>query len=213
MGDSLSPICCTTHDPWVVQHCTIHGAWVFYSVVQRCMAHGSWKFVTMYGPWVMGKKSLKGLQKKFARLAGEWKRDADRELRGEKEMLERAETEILGAVVKAWNEVLAEGGGVESWESLSKERQDDLVSSIVRRVRMMFREEAYKKLTPAKKRRADLFIWTGCAMHKDLNATKGGAEAMAQSWKDGEMPVKLMNKNHVAAAATGSIELAKRGIR
>jgi len=74
----------------------------------------------------------------------------------------------------------------------------------------MFGEEAYEKLTPTEKRRADLFIWTGCAMHKDLNATKGGAEAMAGSWKEGEAPVKLMNKHHVAAAAAGSTELEKQ---
>jgi len=41
--------------------CTAHGSWAFYSVVQHCITHGSWEVVTMYGPWVMGKKSLKGL--------------------------------------------------------------------------------------------------------------------------------------------------------
>ena len=30
-------------------------------VVQRCMTHGSWDFVTLYRPWVMGKKSLNGV--------------------------------------------------------------------------------------------------------------------------------------------------------
>jgi hypothetical protein len=149
-------------------------------------------------------------QKKLARLVEEWKRDADRELRGEKEMLARGDAEIIGAVAKAWGEILAEVGGLESWESLSKERQDQLLESIVHKVRVMFGEEAYEKLTPAEKRRANLFIWTGCAMHKDLNSTKGGAEAMAESWEEGEAPAKLMNKHNVAAAATGSIELEKR---
>jgi len=59
-------------------------------------------------------------QKKLARLMEEWKRDADRELRGEKEMLIRGEAEIVGAVAKAWDEVLAEVSGMESWELLSK---------------------------------------------------------------------------------------------
>ena len=149
-------------------------------------------------------------QKKAARLVKEWKRDADRELRGEKEMLERGEEEIVGAALKAWDEIIARVGGLGSWELLPKGRQDELLGSIVRRVRVMFGEEAYKKLTPTEKRRADLFIWTGCAMHKDLNATKGGAEAMAASWEEGKAPVKLMNKHNVAVAATGSIELEKR---
>ena len=49
---------------------------------------------------------------------------------------------------------------------------------------MAFGEEAYEKLTPTEKRRVDLFIWTGCAMHKDLNVTKRGAEVMAASWEE-----------------------------
>ena len=122
----------------------------------------------------------------------------------------RREAEIVAAVVKAWDEVSSEIGGMESWESLSKERQDELLESIVHRVRVMFGEEAYEKLTPTKKHRADLFIWTGCTMHKDLNATKGGADAMAASWREGEAPTKLMNKYNVAAAATGSVKLEKR---
>ena len=149
-------------------------------------------------------------QKKFARLAEGWKQDADRELRGKEEMLTRGEAEIVAAVAKAWDEVLFEIGGMGSWGSLSKERQDELLESIVHRVRVMFGEEAYEKLTPTEKRRADLFIWTGCAMHKDLNATKGGADAMAASWREGEAPTKLMNKYNVAAAATVSVKLEKR---
>ena len=149
-------------------------------------------------------------QKKLARLIKEWKRESDRELRGQEELLLRGEVEIIGAVVKAWDGVPAEVGGVESWELLSKEKQEEVLGGVIRRVRVTFGEEAYEKLAPADKRRADLFIWTGCAMHKDLNATKGGAEAMASSWEEDEAPVKLMNKYNVAAVATGSTELEKK---
>ena len=43
------------YGPWVMGGTTLYGPWVMesYIVVQRCMAHGS---------WVMGKKSLKGLE-------------------------------------------------------------------------------------------------------------------------------------------------------
>ena len=109
-------------------------------------------------------------------------------------MLERGEQEVVGAALKAWDEMIAKVGELGSWESLPKGRQDELLGSTVRRVRVMFGEEAYAKLTPAEKRRADLFIWTGCAMHEDLNATKGGAEAMAASWEEGKAPVKLMSR-------------------
>lgn len=73
----------------------------------------------------------------------------------------------------------------------------------------MFGEEAYKQLTPAEKYHTDLSIWTGCVMHKDLNAMKGGAEAMVESWEEHKAPVKLMNKQNVTVAAMGSIQLEK----
>ena len=47
------------HGSWVVQHCITHGPQDGKSIVWP-MGHGD--FVTMYGPWVMGKKSLKGLE-------------------------------------------------------------------------------------------------------------------------------------------------------
>ena len=148
-------------------------------------------------------------QKKFVRLVQGWKQDADRELCGKREMMARGEAEIVGAVVKAWDEVLLEIGGMGSWELLSKERQDKLLERIIHQVRVMFGEEAYEKLTPTEKCCANLFIWTGCAMHKDLNATKGGVEAMAASWGEEEAPAKLINKYNIGAAATGSTELEK----
>jgi len=34
------------------------------------MAHGSWDIVTLYGPWVMGKKSLNGVARKGGEESG-----------------------------------------------------------------------------------------------------------------------------------------------
>ena len=43
----------------------------------------------------------------------------------------------------------------------------------------------------------DLWVWSGCTMHKDLNTMKGGVEMMSKWWAEfgnGIAPVALMNK-------------------
>ena len=50
-----------SYTPWPVGnfYSMTHGA---YGVVRCRIAHASWDFVMSYGPWVMEKKSLKGLR-------------------------------------------------------------------------------------------------------------------------------------------------------
>ena len=50
--------------PWAVQDPYPHDPWAVQDSVRPCMAHGSWACVTSYGPWVMGKMSLKGVAHK-----------------------------------------------------------------------------------------------------------------------------------------------------
>ena len=51
------------HVSWPMRCCTtLYNPWGM-GIVQHCMAHQPWDFVTLYGSWVMGKKSLKGLSR------------------------------------------------------------------------------------------------------------------------------------------------------
>ena len=65
----------------------------------------------------------------------------------------------------------------------------------------MLGEQAYQALSDDKKWLADLFIWSGCGMHKDLNAVKGGCTRMATVWlmNGVELPISLLNKDKSAA--------------
>ena len=96
-------------------------------------------------------------QKKLTRVVQEWKRDAGCELHGKHEILTQGEVEIVGAVAKAWDEVLLEIGGMGSWELLSKEGQDESIEHIICQVWMIYGEEAYEKLTPTEKHCADCY--------------------------------------------------------
>ena len=58
----------------------------------------------------------------------------------------------------------------------------------------------------AQQRAANLFIWAGCCMHKELNAIKIGDTSMGEFWREENLtpPMKLMNKDNARAAASGS---------
>ncbi|QRV96940.1 hypothetical protein RhiJN_24959 [Ceratobasidium sp. AG-Ba] len=45
-------------------------------------------------------------------------------------------------------------------------------------------EHALNELTDKEKDSIDFFVWTGCAMHKGLNAVKGGLARMSQTWEE-----------------------------
>lgn len=55
-------------------------------------------------------------------------------------------------------------------------------------------------LSPEDRRSADLFIWGGCCMHKDLNSFKGGNAEMMLEWAKLGIPgpILLANKHNAA---------------
>ncbi|KAI0751721.1 hypothetical protein C8Q80DRAFT_1218371 [Daedaleopsis nitida] len=56
---------------------------------------------------------------------------------------------------------------------------------------------------------------SGCCIHKDLNTFKGGSTALTAFWKEENLvfPVLLMNKDNVAAAATGDVAASSQAIK
>lgn len=54
------------------------------------------------------------------------------------------------------------------------------------------------------------WLWCGCEMHKDRNATKGGYQAVMEAWESfGDAPYSLANKDNAAileAAIDGLID-------
>ena len=67
-------------------------------------------------------------------------------------------------------------------------------------------EAAYQAMPPHERQLADLFVHSGCCMHKDLNAFKGGATSMAKYWTAAGLqpPILLMNKDNAAAGTSAA---------
>jgi hypothetical protein len=136
-------------------------------------------------------------QKKLSTMLEGYRQEFDRELRGEAAMLS-------GAYKEEWEEVLLEKGkelmekiGAERYRALSFDGQLEFARALVREAQICLGERVYQRLSPEEKRFVDYWVWSGCAMHKDLNAMKGGVEKMLKKWaefKEKVAPVALMSK-------------------
>jgi hypothetical protein len=147
-------------------------------------------------------------QKKLSATLQRYRWECDRELRGEAAMLsdEHAE-EWEQVLVEKGRELMEEIGGPECYLALPVDEQIQLAKRLVREAQICLGERAYQQLTPEEKEVVDYWVWSGCAMHKDLNAMKGGVDGMSRWWVEfgeGTAPVALMNKFKSIAAKSGS---------
>ena len=137
-------------------------------------------------------------------------RECDREVRGEDVLLSdnpQDEVERDRLFDEKLGEMFEKAGGKECWASLPRAERLKWEKEVIREVQIDLGEQIYQRLSPEEKGDADFWAYTGCAMHKDYNAVKGGAERMAGSWEedsDATPPVALMSKAQTAAAASSS---------
>lgn len=98
-----------------------------------------------------------------------------------------------------WQKSLA--GGLEGWNSLSEEERAVRDLATVAAMIKSMGEKEFDELPEPKKRELSLFFWTGCCMHKEQNAFKGGNTAMMAAWKELGVkgPIILANKWNAAA--------------
>lgn len=141
-------------------------------------------------------------QKKLARLIKQWIHEGRMELQGEHILLQLPSLQQCLIIAEETGQMIDSLGGPVVWQQLDTATQarhhNELWASIARR----YGQAAFDAMTPSEKRAADFFVWTGCCMHKDLNAVKGGNARMQQYWsKAGVAPVKLMNADNAAATS------------
>ena len=146
-------------------------------------------------------------QKKLSAMLEEYRRECDRELRGEA-------ARVSGAYTKEWGRIFSEKGkeltkaigGSEAYLKLPPHKQVEFAERLIYEARICLGERVYQSLSPEEKEIVDLWVWSGCAMHKDLNAMKGGVDMMSKWWGEfgnGMAPVALMNKFKTIAAESG----------
>ncbi|TFK79123.1 hypothetical protein K466DRAFT_506106 [Polyporus arcularius HHB13444] len=127
-------------------------------------------------------------QKKLVRLFMELKVRTDRERRGQRAILEGALAEFEPFAAEETADTIRKAGGLSRWEQLPGAERAAHVHEATRRATVRFGETRFAALSEEEKRAADLFVWAGCCMHKELNSVKGGAAALASFWKDNDLP-------------------------
>ncbi|KAF8871626.1 hypothetical protein BD779DRAFT_1680239 [Infundibulicybe gibba] len=143
-------------------------------------------------------------QKKLDRLIREWKTISDRSIRGENYMKTTPVATLLPIILEESQHKLDRAGGIEAWEALPEDVKDQRDREAYERLCRRLGEEAWSKLSEGDKREAQLYVWAGCCMHKEMNSVKGVVRGMASFWANGLTgPVILFNRDNAAAAAGG----------
>ncbi|KAL5532111.1 hypothetical protein ACEPAF_5675 [Sanghuangporus sanghuang] len=107
------------------------------------------------------------------------------------------EQELL--TVPAWTALIENLGGEAAWKALPEDEKARHEKELLSNICESLYSEAFKCLSNSEKQKLNLWVWTGCCMHKDLNAVKGGEAAMRAKWaKLGVTPVPLPNKDNAA---------------
>jgi hypothetical protein len=150
-------------------------------------------------------------QKKLARGIKDWKIESERIVRGEKDALQWTAEDLLELIVEESGKKIDMVGSVADFDALSAKHQEQLNTETYERIFFRVGEMSYVASSPEQQRAANLFVWAGCCMHKELNAVKGGDAAMRSFWIGTEFdpPMKLMNIDNARAAASGSLTALK----
>nr|VWO97088.1 N/A [Ganoderma boninense] len=103
-----------------------------------------------------------------------------------------------------------EAVGLASWETLSPEARVALFALHLKQATIHLGESLYDALPEVERRPLDVFLRLGCAMHKDLNAVKGGNAEMMAAWAelpDVIPPILLANKDNTSTLRDVNPEL------
>ena len=132
-------------------------------------------------------------QKLMFELLKAWKERFDYESRGIAILEGMSEGERIQALSEHL-EVACKAIGC--WESLSEDQQTTTKHNTWLALTLATGEEAFQLLNKDERQDAHLLFWNGCAMHKEMNAVKGGASSMASAWIEKKLtpPIPLRNK-------------------
>ena len=155
-------------------------------------------------------------QKKVFRELAKYHLECDLELRGEEFMLlddPDTKAEVKQVFDEKGEEMLEEVGGATCWLELPDEERLRLAKKLVRDAEICLGERVLAQLSDEQKREAAVCFWSGCGMHKDLNAVKEGADRMLRWWeKAGKVPpVALINKFKAEIGSDSGVHQSERG--
>jgi hypothetical protein len=139
-------------------------------------------------------------QKKLFALLEETKQFFLQQTLGKERLLEMTTNQFLELLMKVNKKIVTKVGGEQKWNALSETKRLALEADCLSHMVLEIGAEMYSQLEETEKQKVDLFVWTGCAMHKDLNCVKGGNEAMMKWWEMNNIqgPILLANRDNAA---------------
>jgi hypothetical protein len=134
-----------------------------------------------------------------SRLISQWKVDVDRRVRGTEaaQLMSNHELlELFTTQLKATLETLP------AFSTIPDELKDSAMQQVWSELLRSLGQQKFDVLDLDEQVQTDFFVRMGCAMHKDLNSTKGGDAAMRAAYDELEIeqrPIELPNKAAVEA--------------
>jgi len=154
-------------------------------------------------------------QKKVFRELDTYHRECNLELLGEVAMAledpDMEESEMNQILDEKGEEMMRAIGGVAHWMELPDDERLRLAKKLVQDAEICFGERMLGRLPEELKGEMGCY-WSGCGMHKDLNAVKGGADRMSKWWEEvGKTPpIVLMNKSKAEAGLASEVGRSER---
>ncbi|KAL5478584.1 hypothetical protein ACEPAI_2768 [Sanghuangporus weigelae] len=148
-------------------------------------------------------------QKAKHRLLGEWKHELSMRGIGAQYFHSKPKEEQELLTIPARTALIERLGGEAAWQALPEDEKARHEKELLSNICESLYAEAFERLSSSEKQKLNLWVWTGCCMHKDLNAVKGGEAAMRAKWAElGVAPVPLPNKDNAAVLdALGTDEM------
>ncbi|KAI0081929.1 hypothetical protein K474DRAFT_1703403 [Panus rudis PR-1116 ss-1] len=151
-------------------------------------------------------------QKKLARLIEELKRICRYFVLGEDALFAMSTEEMMAVLTTKAQDQVEKVGGLDEWQALDEATQEKYSRKAYEDMCRAIGTDLFQTLPENERRLLLLFIWGGCCMHKDDNAVKGGYARMSEWWNKVGLPgpIRLMNRDNAAAAASGSDQARRR---
>ncbi|KAJ7270507.1 hypothetical protein C8J57DRAFT_1605563 [Mycena rebaudengoi] len=176
---------------------------VFARCPPLCQLDVKFSLVTFFSKLIAMQADHAADGKKSYRLMGELKRELGLLDFGVRQLLEEPE-QLEAILAKANQGKIADAGGPEAWEALSREEKRNLNIQTMKELKLALGQDVYDAMSEEEQRKFDMLVWAGCCMHKDLNATRAGAEGMKAWWKDNphlQGPILLTTRDNAATLA------------
>ncbi|KAF8596357.1 hypothetical protein BDV93DRAFT_455094 [Ceratobasidium sp. AG-I] len=143
-------------------------------------------------------------QLKVAQLEKQWKIESWSDYLGNSVLLDldEASAEALSQEIQTCAETIA--GGLALFSQLDPSAQDCLREVEYKKHVRQLGSAEFNKQSPSLQIDMSYLVRGGCCMHKDMNASKGGASAMSTFWKENKQlpqPAILFNKDNDATVS------------